>query len=232
VLKREKKDTGKIRNMKQKEDTVDRYQVLCEEWRQIFLKMDLETVAAKLPGLKLTEEALKFNYFGEPHRIDRKTGFIWNEAAKERLTDFGNLMIVYHLLYYSEEHPVLSGEWVPFREVKMAGVFDAAYQKMAVKPFAQTFAEKTELLKQVASRLGFPDEKYGDVSFRVPVFDCLPLIFIFWDGDDEYPAQANILFDRNITAFTHAETVVLIAEMASARLIRAAGEDWDFIQEI
>jgi hypothetical protein len=39
----------------------------------------------------------------------------------------------------------------------------------------------------------------------------MPIRFLFWDGDEEFPAQANILFDENITEFTHEETVVTIA---------------------
>ncbi len=50
-------------------------------------------------------------------------------------------------------------------------------------------------------------------------FPCIPLQFIFWDGDDEFPAQANILFDKNITDFTHEETVVLIAEEGVDRFL-------------
>ena len=46
---------------------------------------------------------------------------------------------------------------------------------------------------------------------------------VFWDGDDEFKAQANILFDADITDFLHEETVVCIGADLVKRLCEEAG---------
>ena len=46
---------------------------------------------------------------------------------------------------------------------------------------------------------------------------------VFWDGDEEFPAQANILFDGDITDFLHEETVVCVAADLFRRLVEEAG---------
>ena len=46
----------------------------------------------------------------------------------------------------------------------------------------------------------------------------------FWDGDEEFPAQVNLLFDRNATDLIHVESVVTIASQLQAHLERLAGE--------
>ena len=46
---------------------------------------------------------------------------------------------------------------------------------------------------------------------------------MFWDRDDEFEAQGNMLFDSNITDFVHEENVVCIAADAVRYLSRAAG---------
>ena len=51
----------------------------------------------------------------------------------------------------------------------------------------------------------------------------MKLDVLFWDGDDEFPAQANMLFDSNITDFMHEENVVGVASDAAAFLAEAAG---------
>ncbi len=206
---------------------MDQYRQLCEKWRKEFLKMDVEAAARKLPGILLSDQEVTLNYFTQPHTISRTTGEIKNRKTGEWVKDFRNLMILYHLLYYSKEEPALSGEWVPFRQLKTAGIFDGAYRKMVLEPLAEAFSGKVKSLEKAADTLGFKRERFGDISVEIPVFDCLSLILIFWDGDEEYPAQANLLFDKNITDFTHPETVVLIAEEAAARMIQAAGEKQD-----
>ena len=51
----------------------------------------------------------------------------------------------------------------------------------------------------------------------------MPLTMVFWDGDDEFPAQANILFEAEITDFLHEETVVLVASELFRRLVEESG---------
>ena len=47
---------------------------------------------------------------------------------------------------------------------------------------------------------------------------------LFWDADDEFPAQANLLFDKNATDFIHVESVVTIASQAEVWLERLAAD--------
>ncbi|MBQ8184320.1 MAG: DUF3786 domain-containing protein [Lachnospiraceae bacterium] len=51
----------------------------------------------------------------------------------------------------------------------------------------------------------------------------MPLTVVFWDGDEEFGAQANILFDGDITDFLHEETVVLLAADLVRHLVEHSG---------
>ena len=64
---------------------------------------------------------------------------------------------------------------------------------------------------------------YGDVGFVVRAFDFMPVMVVFWDEDDEFPAQANMLFDADITDYIHEETVCCIAGKVMERLVEEAG---------
>ena len=61
-----------------------------------------------------------------------------------------------------------------------------------------------------------------NAGFLLPAFDCIPVKLMFWDGDDEFPAQANLLFDRSATDFIHIESVVTIATELLRQLSEAA----------
>ncbi len=45
----------------------------------------------------------------------------------------------------------------------------------------------------------------GDVSYRIDLLECLSLCLILWEGDDEYPPSAQILFSDNFPLAFSAE---------------------------
>ena len=50
--------------------------------------------------------------------------------------------------------------------------------------------------------------KKGDVAFELELFPFLPVIIRFWEADDEFPANLQILVDRNILDYMHYETLM------------------------
>ena len=114
-------------------------------------------------------------------------------ADREEIPEFDTVITVYNMFYYAKEHPAASGELVPFRLVKRVYPFERAYQKQ------------------------------GDAGYRIPVYPYFDMAVLFWDRDDEFEAQGNMLFDSNITDFVHEENVVCIAADAVRYLSRAAG---------
>ncbi len=195
-----------------KEEISSNYEKLSEQWRRDFLGWDQEAMCRKLGITDYDEDSIRLSYFGIRFRIDRKTGLISRPGEPEYVPSFNTQMAIYHLLFYSSEHPRNSGEWVNFREVKNAGVFEKAFEKIVLRPFAQAFDGRTEAFEEAGRKLGFVPIPYGDAAFEVPAFSCIPIRVMFWDGDEEFPAKLTMLFDRNITQFTHPETVVLLAE--------------------
>jgi len=203
------------------QESVSNYDKLCVQWREKFITWDHEAIYQNLELDGCHSDHLDITYFKNPYHIDRKTGIITNLKAPEEKITFDTQMNIYHLFYYSKEKPKNSGDWVPFRQVKRAAPFESAFQKMVLEPFADAFSNQTQKLIEAGTALGFYQLPHGDVSFYVEAFPCIGMKYIFWDGDDEFPAQANILFDQNITDFTHEETVVLLAQAGVDRFLEA-----------
>ena len=61
------------------------------------------------------------------------------------------------------------------------------------------------------------------MGYVIHAFPWMPLTVIFWDGDEEFDAQANMLFDAEITDFLHEETVVCVASDFARRLGEESG---------
>ena len=72
-------------------------------------------------------------------------------------------------------------------------------------------------------KLGGKELPQGDVGYEIRAFECMPMRFFFWEKDEEFEAQGNILFDYSATDFNHVESAVSIADAGIRRLAELAG---------
>lgn len=198
------------------------YEKVRQEWRQRFLEMDCGMLAKRF-GLKLDENALYVTYFSRPYAIDRRTARIVRTDAPETEIGFDLEMNFFNMFHYAVESPQPSGELVPFRSVKRVYPFEAAYRKSILVPFANCFAGRAESLRCALAALKALPLPKGDAAGRLEILPGLCMEVYFWDGDDEFPAQANMLFDSNITDYMHEENVVMVASDAASFLIEESG---------
>lgn len=201
------------------ENRQSNYDQVIENWRLKFLEMDQEELIRKFQ-LEADEEFLYIIYFSKRFRIDRKNGFITEDGKSP---GFDTVMNIYNTFYYSAAHPVASGNLVAFRQVKRVYPFEAAYRRTIIFRLQELFAGKTEELRKACEALGGTLLPQGDVGYVLPVFPFLNIAVLFWDKDEEFEAQANMLFDSEITEFMHEENIVCVAADAVYYLTLAAG---------
>lgn len=199
----------------------DRMAILAEEWR---LKMSMVDFKERYSALGLegyNEKNLPISYFCQEYEIDRSDFNIYYVGDRYKEVDVFTKFAIYHLFYFSKETPVNSGIFVPLYEIKPAAPFYKAFNETVILPFAAGFnGRKKDLVKAISS-LGFIPIPESDAGFEAAAFSCFPIRYLFWEGDDEFPAQANILFDKNVLEFTHEETIITMASDGVKLLINS-----------
>lgn len=217
IIKEKKVDS------KMQENKSSNYDKLSEEWRLKFLEMDKELLKKKLPEIRQENDMFFITHFGEQYGISLKDGTIFLVNQREKPVSNGVKMDIYNLFWYSKEDAFFMNRWVPFRDVRGASPFTPAFERNVLMPFAKTFEGHTEELKKAAEAIGGTSVKQGDVGYIIPAFDCIPMQYLFWDGDDEFSAQANILYDYSVTDYIHVESTVSLATEGILRLAEVAG---------
>ena len=77
-----------------------------------------------------------------------------------------------------------------------------------------SFGERPELLVKLAGEAyGATPLDQGDVSVLISPLPLVRLALIIWRGDDEFPPDGNILFDRNILKLLSAEDMAWLSGM-------------------
>lgn len=201
-------------------EKVSNYEKQCEQWRERFLSMDQAALCRKLPELEADEKQLRLWHFGRQFAVGRADGVIRCLTDSRPIT-YAETMNIYTLFHYCTPGARLTGQWMPFRDLRHASPFAAAFQRGTILPLARAFSGHEDLLPGAVERLRGIALPGG--GYQLPAFACIPMRLYFWDADDEFEAQANLLFDQSATDFIHVESVVTIAGEGVSQLVEAAG---------
>ena len=198
------------------------YDRLCAEWAGRVSGMDIPGLMKRLPELCREDGYLTLRHFGRKYGISFSDFSI--SAMEDDLPVTQNARLnIYTLLWYCKDSACLKGDFRPFENLRNAGPFGPAFRKGVTEPFAAAFSGKTEALKLALEKLGGMPLNTSDAGYQINAFECIPVRFYFWDGDDEFPPQANILFDYSCTDFIHVESIVTIAIEGVRRITETPG---------
>jgi hypothetical protein len=108
----------------------------------------------------------------------------------------------------------ITGEWISFQEVPDGKFYLDAFHRRAKNPMVQAFGQNPELLVKLAGEVfrAEPSDQ-GDVSVVVRALPLVPVALIIWKGDEEFPPEGNILFDRTIPKMLSAEDIAWLSGM-------------------
>ena len=200
----------------------DNYETLCADWQKRFLQLDTDALIKKLPGIYSDGSRLMIPHFHRRYAVSLQDGSIRCLDSDSPVSLFTKLNI-YTLFWYCKDKISDPDDWVPFRDLKDASPFGPAFQRSVIHIFSGTFSGHIKELEQACLSLGGRKLNISDMGYELDAFPCIPVRFLFWDGDDEFPAQSNILFRRNCVDFIHVESIVSIASEGLARLSEASG---------
>lgn len=192
------------------EKKVSNYEKWCEEWRQKFLAMDKNEILERIPEIKLEDTYIMITQFNRRYGIHLNTGEIVALDDREPVHSVAKLNL-YTFIWYRSLDAKQQGEWVSFEKLKGASIFGSAFKNGITDVIAKTFSGHMKELKQALSDLGGIPLKYGDISYELQALPGIPIRIIFWEGDEEFSASANVLFDSSASEYLHIESIVSLA---------------------
>jgi len=162
--------------------------------------------------------------------LNRKVTIAWPEFTFATEKVEAEVPIQQQVLYlhyligaFSSSGQRPTGDWISFQEIPDGRFYMDAFQRRAKNPMVGTFGEKPDLLLEVATELyGAVPFSQGDVSAVVQALPLVPVALILWKGDQEFPPEGNVLFDRSIIGILSAEDVAWLSGMVVYPMIGRA----------
>jgi hypothetical protein len=154
--------------------------------------------------------------------IDLKDGHI-TDTTLNRPFDPREEYIFFLLSKYAEATQVpLTTKLVSFRQVTGGRAYDPVFEGRVVMPVARHLGDKIDRFVKAAERLGGHPVRQGDKAYIIHALPLVPLTYVLWKGDEEFPARAQVLLDASVETYLDAEAIAHLASITTSRLITVA----------
>ena len=118
---------------------------------------------------------------------------------QENNPDVGHLLglfIIYYLLRAKDMR--ISKEWISEKDIPGGTTFFRGPHKIPTQIIEKRYENNVEEFKEVCEQLNGIPLDMADAAYAFEITPRIPVAVQFWDKDDEFSAEAKILFDRTI----------------------------------
>ena len=197
------------------------FEKICKEYLARIANLDLEPRSGKL-GVRMCGDKMIIPFLGKCYKVS--AGGIFDPAG-EKPSHAVNIVLCKYIILCPDTYPE-TGNWVSYKDFKDAAPFVGGFTNNAERPIAKNFSHKLGKLEEACKKLGGrpPDiELSYQLSIRFDPLPKVPLLMLFNDQDDEFPAQCNLLYRESAKKYLDMECLAIVAWLLSDYLNQAAG---------
>ena len=182
--------------------------------QNIFAKTEAMDIS-KISTIPYDEEK---NYFevkmmGRNYIVKHPVGEIYDLQTGEEITAYTIKTLILRYLVNSKAVPAFDKD-ITFKEIPGGLVYYSNFYNRTILKLARIFGNDTKRLEECVPYVEGKMTKQGDASCKFEFMNNVYITFVLWEGDDELPASANILFDRNIEYYFNAEDLAVVGDVA------------------
>ena len=180
-------------------------------YEELFKKLDPADAVSRLEYIKWDGKEFYVNLLGREFAISHPDFSI-------RALDEGSLPPLptqtFLLRYLLEcRDTVWRGEWKTFREMPWGEMYIKPYTGRVLTRAAFTFGFRTAAMRAAAEKMGATPVKHGDAGFEFTLVGGYKMRILVWEGDDEFPPNAQILYSDNFADGFAAEDRVVAGDI-------------------
>jgi len=209
-----------VANLSAQNSYHDAYKLACETLSSANIKERARKSGATLETGKNENGLIKLTFLNHLCQIRFPDIEIIYQESDEEVPLWSKILIL-HYLTRSKGYP-LKGEWINFRQVPGGANYYPAFMKRSQKPLVDFFGNRLELLEKAARALGGEKTHYGDRAVIIPTLPRVPIVLVFWSGDEEFQTEASILFDVTIPTYLPTEDIAVLSQHTVFKLIKWA----------
>jgi hypothetical protein len=127
-------------------------------------------------------------------------------------------ILLLHYLIRADGSP-LTGKWVTYKDIPGGLLYAGVFARRVTEPLERRFGKAARSFKETGIRSGGESVEIGDASFILHAFPYVPLQYVLWEADEEFPSSVQLLFDASVDHYLALEDMVVLGQVTTGRLI-------------
>ena len=142
----------------------------------------------------------------------------WSDkAVEEEIHPFFSLMV---LVYLTDAKDVkLIHTWVSEKDLMGVSAFFRGLHHLPVEELEALYGRDPDAFLKAGKGFGGSEILYGDKGFALAVFPRVPLAYVLWKEDEEFPPRVNVLFDSTIQSHLPLDIIWCMVSETTRRLL-------------
>lgn len=134
---------------------------------------------------------------------------ITEEGKSAPVPQYIEIILLHYLL--QSRGAAVADEWIAYRQLPGASLFQARFNQMAMKPLLSAFENNLEGFKKAGAAVGGTQiTRTGDAAFKFMALPKITIACIYYQGEEGIPSSVNILFDAAAPEYLPTEDLSLL----------------------
>jgi len=125
------------------------------------------------------------------------------------------------ILYYlnTSDGTPLANKWISFADLPGGRTYAPAFQGYSGNEIVKKFGEDVSAFQKACTHIGGIRMDHADSAYIFSPLPRLPLLAVYWRGDEEFPSSCKILFDKSASHYLPLDACAVIGSLLTRKLI-------------
>jgi hypothetical protein len=114
-----------------------------------------------------------------------------------------------------------SNRWIGFRELPDGMFYAQAFQGYSGGRLVRELDGGVAALRRAAESLGGEPLAAGDAGYAFAVLPRIHLALVYWGGDEEFPSQAQVLFEDSASHYLPTDGLAILGSQLVGKVLKA-----------
>lgn len=153
--------------------------------------------------------------FADEYSIDAAGKSVTRMSCAVPAKDYTAIILLHYLIRACRlgNLPQPIGEWIDFKELEGGDAYYPTFRKRTIDRIVTKFGSAAEKFEAASGRFPVRKATIGDQGYIFQAFAEVPILIALYAADDEFGADANILFDKGIAHIFCTEDIVVLTEI-------------------